>query len=139
MTAVTITPAGGGATAASQAQMEAASANDVMATPANMNWHPGMAKAWLKCGVAGNVLASYNITSITDDGAGLVTVTIATDFSGTNFAILVTASRNAGATFGTMIVNTSIAAGSFQANGFDTTSGAASDPTTWHFVLFGDQ
>lgn len=77
------------AAAASQAQMEAASSNVVMATPANINWHPGVAKAWGKFNGTGTPAfdARYNFdASITDNGTGDWTLSLTTDFSSGHFA-----------------------------------------------------
>lgn len=81
---------GSSPTAAIQTEMEAASDNTKMVTPANANWHPGVAKAWIKCNYAGAVQASHNITSITDSGTGQVTITIGTDFSSADYAVVCT-------------------------------------------------
>lgn len=82
--------AGSGFTAASQAQMEAATDNTVGATPANTQYHPGVAKCWVNVDVddagGSDINESYNITSITDNSTGNFTVTIATDFSTANYA-----------------------------------------------------
>ena len=40
------------------------------------------------CDVAGVINVNRNVTSISDDGVGIVTVTIATDFSSVNYLIL---------------------------------------------------
>lgn len=127
-----ITPAA----AATQAEMEAASSNTVMATPANVNWHPGVAKAWIKCNAAGAIQASHNITSITDNGTGDVTVTIATDFSSVNYAIL--PGNISGQAYVTTVQSTSQAAGVFQGITQNPGSGTA-DPNNWFFACFGDQ
>lgn len=119
--------------AATQTQMEAASSNAVMATPGTVNWHPGVAKAWIKCDAAGAIAVSHNVTSITDDGVGLVTVTIGTDFSSANYAITATA-FSAAAVF---IAVTSQAAGAFQMT--CQTSASATDPTAYMAVCYGDQ
>ena len=83
--------------AATQAEMEAMASNTVFATPLNVNWHPGIAKAWIRFNGTGVIAinASHNITSITDDGVGKYTVTIATDFSSANYAALATAFNSA--------------------------------------------
>jgi len=123
-------------TAATQTEMEAASSNTVFATPSNMKWHPGIAKAWLKCDAAGAIQVSHNITSITDNGTGDVTVTIATDFSSADFAPVATP-ISGGATF--VHINPSgLAAGSFNAL-CRNDAGSATDPSNWSFVCFGDQ
>lgn len=122
---------------ATQAQMEAASSGAVYATPSNTNWHPGVSKVWIKCDAAGAIAASHNVTSITDDGTGLVTVTIATDFSSADYAVVCSTLQTAGSR--TMAVIKAQAAGSFQINAMDTNSGTPTDPTGYYAVCFGDQ
>ena len=120
---------------ATQTEMEAATSSTTVLTPQNTKWHPGVAKAWVKCNVAGVIEASHNITSITDDGVGTVTVTIATDFGSANYAI----------TLGTLSANryparvAAQAAGSFQLVAFDSNNGSAADPTSFYAACFGDQ
>lgn len=123
--------------ASTQTQMEAASSNAVMATPGTVNWHPGVAKAWIKCDAAGAIAASHNVTSITDDGTGLVTVTIGTDFSSANYAIVCSAIGSA-TVGGVMTVQTQ-AAGAFQLGAYASTTGNAADPTAYFAVCYGDQ
>jgi hypothetical protein len=124
--------------AATQAEMEAATSNTVAATPSNTQFHPGTAKVWLNCGTTGNILASYNVTSVSDTGTGHVTVTIATDFSSANYSIVTGYDGDAGAV---LIFSVSIfahSAGSFQAKAYN--SGASlTDPVGWFFACYGDQ
>lgn len=72
-------------TTATQADMETpVSVGPLAVTPGRMQYHPGVAKFWAYVTYAAGVptlAASYNVTSITDDGVGLLTITIATDFS----------------------------------------------------------
>ena len=79
----------GGIAAASQAEMEAASSDAVAATPANMGWHPGVAKFWVKFSMSGtwSIQASHNVLAVVDDGTGVGSVTIDTDFSGADYAV----------------------------------------------------
>lgn len=120
-----------------QAEMETPSSGTLAVPPSMVNFHPGVAKAWVKANVTGTVLASHNITSVTDDGTGLVTVTIATDFADANYCI------SPGAVLSTAVGYSlklnSQAAGSFQMDGRNSGSGAALDPETWHASCFGDQ
>jgi hypothetical protein len=69
--------------AATQAQQESASSNLVAATPSNLKWHPGVAKAWVVFDGSGTVtvLASHNVSSVTDNGVGDYTVNFTTAFS----------------------------------------------------------
>lgn len=75
--------------AAAQADQEAASSSTKFVTPAVQHFHPGHPKCWayITASTGTPVLqTSYNITSITDTAQGRCTVTIATDFSSTNWA-----------------------------------------------------
>jgi hypothetical protein len=74
-------------TPATQAQMETGSATNVFVTPGRQQFHPGMAKFWINFNGTGTIATrtSYNVTSITDNGVGDYTVTIATDFSTTDW------------------------------------------------------
>lgn len=124
--------------AATQAELESASSVLKYSTPGRQQHHPGHPKAWLSCDSAGNINASYNITSITDTGTGTVTVTIATDFSSAN--ICVVASGSTGGTPGGLFVGaTTFAAGSFVIYGVNSVTQAAQDVSTYCAVCLGDQ
>ena len=129
-----------GSAAATQTQMETATDNATMATPLNVNWHPGAAKAWVKFNSAGTIAASWNITSITDNGAGDWTVNIGTDFSSADYCGQVCAGTTIG--LGSVFYCCSaITAGTFRIRANDYT-GAANEPTTLDAifaVFFGDQ
>ena len=71
--------------AATQAELEAAVSTTVLTSPGRQQFHPSSSKAWVRFNSAGTVAASYNITSITDSGAGDWTVNIGTDFSSANY------------------------------------------------------
>lgn len=78
---------GGGFTAATQAEQEAGSSTTVATTPGRQHFHPSAAKWWAQIPTTGAAATvSYNITSVTDTGTGDMTVNIATDFSGANWA-----------------------------------------------------
>jgi len=134
--------AGGGLAAASQAQMEAASSNTVAATPGRTQYHPGVAKWWLKANGAGTTVnASHNVTSITDTGTGQLTITIATDFSSADWAGVATlcASNGGAATIIGYFSTTTQAAGSIQLNS-SSGGGTLADPASSYFACgFGDQ
>lgn len=73
------------ASAASQAEMEAASSNSVVVTPGNLVWHPRVAKC---LGYINGSSGTPSFTSrdnfdasITDNGAGDWTIAVTTDFS----------------------------------------------------------
>ena len=124
------------ATAATQAQMEAASSNTVFATPLSLKWNPGVAKMWLKCGVSGNILASLNVTSISDNGTGRVGVTLTTSFSSDDYSVVGSCSTNEQGQ-PRFFVLFNVAAGSFVGNCYN--YGGESDPVNYFFAAFGDQ
>jgi len=132
--------------AATQADMESGSSLIVSVTPGRQHFHPSAVKCWLKAGTAGNILASYNITSLTDTGTGDIAITIATDFSGVDWSCTMSIQRinstaaEANERVGS-IKTASQAAGSVSLDCWDTTAttNVIKDPTTWHMQGCGDQ
>lgn len=121
--------------AATQAQQEAGSVTTAFVTPGRQQYHNSAAKAWAVETQSGGTYsnpASYNITSISKNSTGNLTIAIATDFSSANWVAVVTpsesfivgccANRAAGAVDVIMRTNGDVAADS----GFS-------------FVGFGDQ
>lgn len=122
---------------ATQTQMEAATDNTVVPTALTTNFHPGVAKCWISANGAGTVInASHNITSITDDGTGLLTVTIATDFSSANYAI--SAQTNSGGNDNLVSISAQTA-GSFSLRCWNPGAVTLIDPTSYFAACFGDQ
>ena len=74
--------------AASAAQQETGTSNAVNVTPGVQHRHASAAKFWNNMDGSGTaaIVVSYNVTSITDNGTGDYTTTIATDFSGASWA-----------------------------------------------------
>ena len=131
---------------ATQAEMEAGTSTTVMVTPGRMQYHPGVAKFWLKAGVTGNILANYNVTSLTDTGTGVMAITIGTDFSSADWCCLVSIEATA-TTWAVAnarechIRNATLAAGTVSVDCIDktATTNLVKDPTSWHVNGFGDQ
>lgn len=105
--------------------------------PGVQQYHPSAAKCWLKAGLTGNILASYNITSLTDTGTGVLTITIGTDFSGADWACLATIGF-ASTTLAQSCTYDSQAAGSVVLRSV-VEAGSSADPVSWSFAGFGDQ
>lgn len=105
------------------------------------------AKCWAKVSGDGtNILASFNITSITDTAPGDLTITIATDFSTANWSALATVERINSTTTVTNAKKVNIkagtqAAGSIALQCWDSTAtnNVVEDPANYHFVGFGVQ
>lgn len=130
----------GSTAAASAGSMETATSTNQFVTPGNQQRHPGHPKYWTYVTVSGGTptaQVSYNLTSITDAGVGILTTTIATDFSSVNwapFGALGTAAGNE------IILNyNSIAAGTINFESNNRVSGNAEDPTSWAVGGLGDQ
>lgn len=138
----TVTNAG-----ATQAEMVAGTSDTVAVTPAVAQHHPSACKAWGKAAGAGTLTVSYNVTSVTDTGAGHLDVTIAADFSSANYAIV--AGTTAVATTltvatidnGAIIYSSSQAAGAFGLWNFDHTANThvVQDPQSYFWACYGDQ
>lgn len=123
------------ATAATQSEQETGSSTTVFVTPGRQQFHPSAAKVWGQAGVTGNLIVGYNVTSITDGGAGIATVVVGTDFSTDNVAITDVVSA-AGTLFSKL--NATPAVGSFSITA-STAAGTPTDPDRFMFCAFGDQ
>lgn len=132
---------------ASQAEMEAGTADDRFVTPLSFNWHPGAVKCWGKANGAGTTLhVNWNVTSITDTGTGRLGVNIGTDFSSANYAPVPSLERSVTALTATgvedhAIRNASMTAGVFEIESYDQTAilFAAQDPASYMWQVCGDQ
>ena len=87
---------GGAATEqATQAEAEAESNVDKYIPPDLIKNSPGVAKVWISNNATGTTAeASYNVTSTAKAGTGRYTITIATDFSSADYAIVATLQLN---------------------------------------------
>lgn len=139
-TGTTTMAAIGGASVATQAQMESASATDVVATPGRLKYHPGIAKAvgyFTYTAGTPSAALNYGFSTITDDNTGTVTIGLSTAMSSTNYVVVATA-----CTSGTVIseVDTARTTTSFQL--IITRESAGSLTATdrnFHVAVFGDQ
>jgi hypothetical protein len=128
--------------AASQAEMETAASNVVTVTPSVMKYHPGMAKAWVAFNGTGTpaILASYGVSSITDNGVGDYTINLSVTFSSVNYAVFGFA-EDENATNGCIVSRHSTnarTATTFRCRVFDSTAGAAVDVGYVCLSFFGD-
>lgn len=128
---------------ATQTQQEAAATNGVFVTPGRQQFHPSACKGWAEADSAGAVAASYNLTSVTDDGVGLITFTWGTDFSSTAYCAVASIKIDFGAaaatTYAIGIDNTNFMAGATHCTAARVSDGALIDPNHWMIVAFGDQ
>jgi hypothetical protein len=72
-----------------QSEMETATSTTLAVTPGRLQYHPGVPKAWVAFNGTGtpSILASHNVSSITDNGTGNYTVNFTTAFSSGNYAV----------------------------------------------------
>lgn len=127
------------AVTATQAQQETGTATTVFVTPGRQHYHTSAAKFWIKCNPSGSIQGSYNVTSITDGGVGILTVTIATDFSSDAYCAQASAViANTGAFFLAVDGTVAPAAGSIQIRCKDSATNLQ-DPDFWFVSGFGDQ
>jgi hypothetical protein len=121
---------------ATQTQQESGSSVSVFVSPGRQHFHPSAAKGWVYGGFAANVFASYNVTSLTDGGAGNVTVNWATDFSSANFCAVASAVDSANAV--SQRVN-GLAAGTTQIVFYDADGAVIDASIGFCCAAFGDQ
>ena len=123
-------------------QSEMETGTDVVraVTPGRQQFHASAAKVWINCDIGGNTDASYNVTSIADSADGIVDVTIATDFSGIEYATVLTAQADGNVALMTVSNTTPPTAGTFRTRNFNAATSAGADTTEgYNAICFGDQ
>lgn len=124
-----------------QSEMEAGSDTTRAVTPGRQHYHPSAAKAWLQCNFAGAVAVSYNVTSVTDTGTGIVTVNWGTDFSGADYAVVAMAegtSASAANLFNAQAKDSTKAAGSVEIDVWRESDANLADASRLNVIAFGD-
>lgn len=127
-----------------KADQEAATSITRVVTPAVQHQHPGSAKFWVHADLAGGILASYNVQTVTDTGVGILTVTTSNDFSSANWCCLVSIDGNDASIDAAndiavcMVEPASRTTGSVSVICAIPGAAAASDPFLWNVVGFGD-
>lgn len=131
--------------AAVQADMEAATSTTTAATPGVVQYHPGVAKTWCRYtqDTTTTINGSYNVTSLTDNGVGDTTITIATDFSNANYGFAAMGNYTDSSNRGFSLVNiynlSSITTGSLRVFTSSSATAGAVDFPVVGVVMFGDQ
>lgn len=120
-----------------QSEMETASSTTLAVTPGRQHFHPSAAKFWLRADGGGSpsLTESYNVTSISDAGTGLMGITIATDFSTDTWCAI------GGSMIGAIVLMCTFGsqlAGSIQAQARRGSDSDLLDPNDWRVVGFGD-
>ena len=120
---------------ATQAQQEAASILTRIITPGTQHMHPTAVKGWAHYGPSGNIFASYNVSSIDDNGIGDSNVNWTTDFSSANYVVLATLRSDSGVRFPNTFASN---VGSSTIESRDT-SFANADPLEYYVAAMGDE
>ena len=131
---------------ATVAQMEAGASLVTLVAPGTQHRHPGHPKVHCKVGVYADIRGGYNMTSVTDTGAGRATFTINKDFSSADYALIATVEKvNTTLTVTNLkhcnIRNATQAADSIEVECYDgtATTAAQEDPAFYHIIGCGDQ
>lgn len=127
-----------GGTYATQAEMETATSTTTAVSPGRAQYHPGVSKAWVKFNSTGTISASYNVTSVTQNGTGDYTINFTTAFSSANYVICGFAHKTGEQPYITGGANFSQAVGSVRINVYSPGTGLL-DPTNAHVIALGDQ
>lgn len=90
---------------ATQSDMETATSNVLAVTPGRMQYHPGVAKAWVNFTGTGTVAinASHNVSSVTDNGTGDYTINFTNALSSANYGLAGAARYGTGSTDGGVV------------------------------------
>ena len=121
---------------ATQANQETATSTTTLVTSGRQQYHPSAAKAWIKCDQTGTISVSYNVASIADTGAGVVTVTLTTAFSSSNYVAIGSNDCGGGGLFaGASITSASV----YRLLSMNTVSQSAQDSGVYFSAAFGDQ
>lgn len=120
---------------ATQTEMEALTAGYAV-TPPNQHYHPGHAKVLCQCGVTGNILYDYNVSSITDIGAGDVQCNFDVTMSSTDNMVPI------GDIIGTTLRwyqhGYSLTTTAYRRSNYSEPGSARADPSSWSFFVGGD-
>lgn len=129
----------GGATAATQSEQEAGTANNVFVTPENQKFNESASKAWANVNGTGTVAIrdSFNILGIVDNGVGVYTLSFTNDMDDVNYSIPSGSSGPSLAAFGISQGLTGKAVGSYQHSHFNSQTGASVDVLEYSSSVFG--
>lgn len=123
---------------ATQAFQEAGASLTTIVTPGRQQFHPSAAKGWVEIAADASITASYNVTSITDNGAGDFSTVWATDFSSAAYCPVAISQLDTDCY--ARITSTDFAAGVTRVqNRTVAASPSGTDPDHCMVVAFGDQ
>ena len=128
---------------ANQAAIEAETDENTYVPPDLLKHHPGIAKGWAvvdgDAGGGASLLASHNVTSVTDNGAGDYTITWDTDFSSADYMVTINVFDSGGVLATQYQRVISQTAGAVRIECRETSGGTLTDVDKLYVAAFGDQ
>jgi hypothetical protein len=128
-------------TTATQAEQETGTSTTAAVTPGRQQFHPSAPKCWIQFTsiTTTAITVSYNVTSVTDNGTGATTITIATDFSAATYCTA-GMSKDGGSGAGCLtLINGNKAAGTCPVLTITPSTLAAADNADTNVTMLGDQ
>lgn len=126
--------------AASQAEQETGTSTTVYTSPGRQQFHPSASKSWVLFNGTGTlaVNASYNVTSVADEGAGLYRVNFTTAFSSANYGVGFGIGTEPDSGRFALVGSPSLVAGGFQIRISNAADVANVDSSRISAICFGD-
>lgn len=127
--------------AAAQSDQETATSTTTVVTPGRQQYHPSAAKCWVSYTsvTTTTILASYNITSLDDNGTGITTVNIATDMSAADQAFSCVSRDNGSVSGAIAFLSNNPTVGSVQVFTYSPITVSLNDSAYVAVIGFGDQ
>lgn len=126
--------------AAAQSDQETGTSTTTYVSPGRQHFPPSAVKAWALVTIAGGtptLVASYNVSGITDNNVGDITITFTTALSSANYAVVASAQAGTGFCAG-LSSNSTRSATNYRVVWIRPDSGAAVDPTEFSIAIYGD-
>ena len=117
---------------ATQANQETATSTTTFVSPGRQQYHASAAKAWAYSTSGGTVSGSYNITSVTDGAAGVLTFNFTVAMSSANYVASNTGDGNLPGAINSRATTTC------EVRNYNTLTQGLQDSNV-HFIAFGDQ
>lgn len=126
---------------ATQGEMKTATSTSTVVSPGTQQYHPGVTKVWLYFNGTGTVsiYASYNVSSLIDNGVGFYTINFITPFASNTYAYQWQSQASNGSVFDERIGggNLSITTSSIQIKTYQTPNNATFDCEWNNFAAWG--
>ena len=122
-----------------KAEMETPASALLAVTPARVQYHPGVVKVWALFGVAGDLVTSNNVSSITDTGTGRATVVFDTDFANGNYCVTTGLILSSGTNYSAYQLDGTNNVGSVEINCVNSSTAGLADPINYCVHVTGAQ